>query len=110
MLAESPELEHRLLEQSLQELDEAREWMVTLDRKTAQERMASFLLLVATYPDPEAEDHELAPVSFDLPLTRADIADFLGLTIETTSRQLTRLRHDGIIDIEHNRTVTVPDI
>ncbi|NND49143.1 MAG: Crp/Fnr family transcriptional regulator, partial [Rhizobiales bacterium] len=39
LLAESPELEHRLLEQSLQELDEAREWMVTLGRKTAQERV-----------------------------------------------------------------------
>ena len=110
LIEESPELEHRLYQQSLQELDEAREWMVTLGRKTAQERVASFLLLVATYLDPELDDHDPAPVSFDLPLTRADIADFLGLTIETTSRQLTRLRHDGIIDIAHNRTVTIAEL
>ena len=48
--------------------------------------------------------------SFDLPLTRADIADFLGLTIETVSRQLTKLRTEGVIRIENNRHVTVDDI
>jgi CRP/FNR family transcriptional regulator len=110
MLEQSPELEHLLLEQALQELDEARDWMVTLGRKTAEERVASFLLLIATYLDPEAEQDETDPVSFDLPMTRNDIGDFLGLTIETTSRQLTRLRHAGIIDIEHNRTITIPDL
>ena len=47
---------------------------------------------------------------FELPLTRADIADFLGLTIETVSRQMTKLRKDGVIQIENNRHVTVPDM
>ncbi|TIO43130.1 MAG: winged helix-turn-helix transcriptional regulator, partial [Mesorhizobium sp.] len=47
---------------------------------------------------------------FDLPLTRADIADFLGLTIETVSRQLTRLRTDDVIRIESNRHVTVDSL
>ena len=46
----------------------------------------------------------------DLPLTRADIADFLGLTIETVSRQLTKLRKASIIEIENNRHVHVPDM
>ena len=45
-----------------------------------------------------------------MPLTRADIADFLGLTIETVSRQLTKLRKDGVIHIENNRHITVPDL
>ena len=45
-----------------------------------------------------------------VPLTRADIADFLGLTIETVSRQLTRLRKAGVISIENNRRVTVPNM
>lgn len=109
MMAESPELEHRLLKQTLKELDEARDWMVTLGRKMASERVASFLLLIARNVDPTA-DPERRKASFTLPLTRADIADFLGLTIETVSRQLTKLRTDGIIDIENNREVTVTDL
>lgn len=109
MIASSPQLEHVLLEQALKELDEAREWMVTLGRKTAAEKVASFLLLIASHIDPEADDND-GPVTFDLPLTRADIADFLGLTIETVSRQLTKLRKDGVIQIENNRHITVPEI
>lgn len=109
MIKDVPELEHRLLQQTLKELDEARDWMLTLGRKTAAEKVASFLHLVATHIDPEASV-DGAAVSYDLPLTRADIADFLGLTIETVSRQMTRLRKDGIIEIEHNRQITIPDI
>ena len=45
-----------------------------------------------------------------LPLTRSDIADFLGLTIETVSRQMTKLRKDGIIHIRNNRHLDVPDL
>ncbi len=108
MLRESPELEHRILRQTLKELDEARDWMVTLGRKTAAEKVASFLLLIARNVDPAREAKQ--GVSFDLPLTRADIADFLGLTIETVSRQLTRLRADGVIAIEHNRHVSVANL
>ncbi|MEP9372371.1 Crp/Fnr family transcriptional regulator [Mesorhizobium sp. KR1-2] len=109
MIKEAPELEHRLLKQKLKELDEARDWMLTLGRKTASEKVASFLHLVATHIDPEAFVAN-GTVSFELPLTRADIADFLGLTIETVSRQMTKLRKDGVIDIENNRHITIPDI
>ena len=108
MIKESPELEHRLLQQKLEELDEARSWMVTLGRKTAAEKVASFLYLIATHVDPTVEDAESA--EFDLPLTRADIADFLGLTIETVSRQITKLRKAGVIEVENNRHVSVPDL
>lgn len=107
MIKETPELEHRLLEQTLKELDEARDWMLTLGRKTASEKVASFVFLIATHVDPERETES---ASFDLPLTRSDIADFLGLTIETVSRQLTKLRKDGIIEIRNNRRVVVPDL
>ncbi|MCA0275159.1 MAG: Crp/Fnr family transcriptional regulator [Proteobacteria bacterium] len=108
MIELSPELGHRLHVQALNELDDARDWMLTLGRKTAAERVASFLHLIARHADPEMElDGE---VSFDLPLTRADIADFLGLTIETVSRQLTKLRKDGVISVEHNRHITVFDL
>ncbi|CAM5547572.1 Nitrogen fixation regulation protein FixK [Mycolicibacterium aubagnense] len=106
MMKQSPELENRLLRQTLKELDEAREWMLTLGRKTASEKVASFLLLIANHIDPTLDEGE-EKVTFDLPLTRTDIADFLGLTIETVSRQFTKLRADGVISIENNRHVTV---
>ncbi|MNE68114.1 Nitrogen fixation regulation protein FixK [compost metagenome] len=106
ILNQSPQMEHKLYDQSLKELDEARDWMLTLGRKSAQEKVASFLYLIATHIDPENEDKS----SFDLPLSRADIADFLGLTIETVSRQMTKLRKEGVVHIENNRHVTVPDL
>ncbi|TGV82964.1 Crp/Fnr family transcriptional regulator, partial [Mesorhizobium sp. M00.F.Ca.ET.158.01.1.1] len=109
MMRDSPELERRLLRQTLNELDEARDWMVTLGRKTAAEKVASFLLMIAGNIDPTL-DPAAQSTSFDLPLTRADIADFLGLTIETVSRQLTRLRSDSVIRIENNRHVVVDSL
>lgn len=109
MMRESTALEHKLLEQTLRQLDEARSWMVTLGRKTAGEKVASFLLLIARYIDPTADPNTVSR-SFDLPLTRADIADYLGLTIETVSRQLTKLRSEGVIQIENNRHVTVENM
>ncbi|MEO0912889.1 MAG: Crp/Fnr family transcriptional regulator [Pseudomonadota bacterium] len=109
IISQSPELEHRLHEQSLRELDEARDWLLTLGRKTASEKVASFLCLIADHIDPEAEQDGHA-ANFDLPLKRADIADFLGLTIETVSRQITKLRKEGVIAVENNRHITVPDM
>jgi CRP/FNR family transcriptional regulator, anaerobic regulatory protein len=106
MVQDSPELEHRLHVQALRELDEARAWMLTLGRKTAAEKVAAFLLLVARHADPEAKGR---PIRFDVALTRAEIADFLGLTVETVSRQLTLLRKAGSIRMEKHRTVSVLD-
>ncbi|PXA99371.1 transcriptional regulator [Nostoc sp. 3335mG] len=107
MMRESNALEHRIMMQALRELDEARDWMVTLGRKTASEKVASFLYLIATHIDP-AEKEAIA--TFDLPLSRADIADFLGLTIETVSRQMTRLKADKVIEVVNYRHVTVLDL
>lgn len=109
LIRQSPELEHRLHQQSLKELDDARDWMLTLGRKTASEKVASFLYLIAMNIDPEA-DVSGKPVEFDIPLKRSDIADFLGLTIETVSRHITKLRQAGIIQLSNNRTVAVPDM
>ncbi len=109
MIHESPELEHKLHQQALKQLDEAREMMLTLGRKTAAEKIASFLYMLAIHLDPEI-DHETEQVEFELPLKRADIADYLGLTIETVSRQITKLRKDGVVQIENNRLFKIPDI
>jgi CRP/FNR family transcriptional regulator, anaerobic regulatory protein len=106
MISDTPELQHNLHAQALKELDAAREWMLTLGRRTAQEKVASLLYLVATHAEPETT----SSAAFDLPLSRGEIADFLGLTIETVSRQMTKLRKQGVIRIENSRHITVPDM
>ena len=107
MVRQAPALEHRLHRQALRELDDARDWMMTLGQKSASEKVASFLLLLAAHVDPLTDGYS---ATFDIVLRRADIADFLGLTIETVSRALSRLRRDGTITIERSRTVTILDI
>jgi CRP/FNR family transcriptional regulator len=48
-------------------------------------------------------------VTFDLPLTREEMADYLGLTLETVSRQMSALKRDGVIGLEGKRHIKVPD-
>lgn len=108
MLENNRPLEQRLMKETLRELDEAREWMVTLGRKSAAERVASFLYLIALHVQPSL-GHTAAEVEYDLPLTRSDMADFLGLSIETVSRQLTELRRIEVVVIRNKRHVTIPD-
>lgn len=106
LLTRYPKLESRLLDHAMQELLVTRDWMVLLGRKTAQERVASFILYVAEKMD---ELNRAEQVGFDLPLGRADIADFIGLTIETVSRQMTKLRRDGVIVMDGPKHVTYID-
>ncbi len=114
LLRTSPDLEHRLFENTLNELDAAREWMFVLGRKSAQEKVASFLHLIAKRQPLIGCSHSDAAhphsARFELPLTRADIADFLGLTIETVSRQLSNLKRQGTIQLLSGREVLVPDL
>ncbi|MGR3571492.1 Crp/Fnr family transcriptional regulator [Brevirhabdus sp.] len=107
MMAGSGALENRLHRQALRQLDDARDWMMTLGRKSAAEKVASFLLMLSRHLHPQVEGYS---TTFGLPLGRSDIADFLGLTVETVSRQLTRLRKDGIIEIEKARHIGVTDL
>ncbi len=110
LMARTPHIAHRLLEMTLDELDAAREWMLVLGRKTAREKIASLLAIIAR------RDASLTPkgatnhMSFDLPLTREAMADYLGLTLETVSRQMSALKKDGVISLEGKRRVTVPDM
>lgn len=101
-----PSIEHKLLERTMSELQVAREWMVLLGRKTAEERVASFLLHVANKMRNQGCH---GTIGFDLPLGRADIADHIGLTIETVSRQMTKLRKDGILVMKGARHVVDVD-
>jgi CRP/FNR family transcriptional regulator len=106
-----PALEHRLYEKTLDELDAARDWMVLLGRKTAREKVASFLYMLARRAR-MAGCRQCGDdgIGFDLPLRRVDIADYLGLTIETVSRQITRLRADGLIVTGGKPDVRAPDM
>ncbi len=105
--AHYPSLTEKLLERTLDELDAAREWMLLLGRKTAPERVATFLHHIAK----RCGSAGCAPTDvFDLPLTRREMADVIGLTIETVSRQITKLRRDDVIVIEGARRVVKIDM
>lgn len=110
LVAEMPHIAERMLEMALDELDAAREWMLLLGRKTAREKVASFLLLVHRrniISDGMGRDED---VRLELPLTREIMATYLGLTIETVSRQLTALRKDGIIESEGKKVIVVKEL
>ncbi len=105
-----PELEHKLLQRTLIELDRARHWMLLLGRKSATEKIATFLLEMSDRLVPQGCDQPDAPAdSFTLPFGRQQIADILGLTIETVSRQLTKLRAEGYVDLPSRRDITIID-
>ena len=94
---------------TLDELDAAREWMLVLGRKTAREKIASLLSIIARRDATLQLKGAEGPLVFDLPLTREAMADYLGLTLETVSRQMSALRRDGVIELQGKRHVTIPD-
>ena len=91
LIENNPRLARRLCEMALRDLAHAQTRMLLLGRMTALERVASFLL--------EVFDRRDAGRSVELPMTRTDIADYLGLTIETVCRVLSALKRDGVIAI-----------
>lgn len=103
-----PALEHKLLQRTLTELDRTRNWMLLLGRKNAEEKLATFLLEMSErLTDPGCETADEALDNFELPFSRQQVADVLGLTIETVSRQFTRLKNEGIVDLPSRRAVAI---
>ena len=90
---ETPALEAALLDRATHELAAAQNQMLLLGRKTALERIATFLLDLPGHDPARATTEGLVR----LPMTRSEIADYLGLTIETVSRVLTKLKTSGVI-------------
>ncbi len=109
MMLRTPHIGQRLLEMTLDELDAAREWMLILGRKTAREKIASLMAIIARREASLALSSAEDGMSFELPLTREAMADYLGLTLETVSRQISALKRDGIIHLEGKRHVIIPD-
>jgi len=109
LVLSSPALKRRMLEVALDELDAAREWMLLLGRKTTREKVSSLLVILAHH---DARQHGYSPADglfFPILLKRKDMADYLGLTIETVSRQFSSLKNDGVIVLEDSRHISVPD-
>nr|WP_199178655.1 Crp/Fnr family transcriptional regulator [Acidimangrovimonas sediminis] len=110
MMLRTPHIGQRLLEMTLDELDAAREWMLLLGRKTAREKIASLVAIIAKRDASANGAGRERAVTFDLPLTREAMADYLGLTLETVSRQISALRRDHVIEMQGKRHVTIPDM
>lgn len=95
------DLSRELLTLALRSLDQAHDHMLTVGRNDAAGRVAAFLLEMAERQD--ARDG----ANINLPMSRADIADYLSLTIETVSRVITRLKESGVIRLASTRHVQV---
>ncbi len=105
MYADFPGLESQLLKLVTRELAAAQNQMVLLGRKTAHERVASFLLALSRRQGRSGRNAGW----IELPMTRTDIADYLGLTTETVSRVFTVLKASGCIVLAGNK-VCIADV
>jgi len=98
-------MEQQLLKFASTELIAAQEQMLVLGRKNARERVASFLMARSrlSYASGQSATH------FVLPMARGDIADYLGMTIETAVRTLKKLRNEGMIEVTNTQDVMITD-
>jgi CRP/FNR family transcriptional regulator len=112
LMREHPSLEHALLRRALDDLDASREWMFLLGSMTAREKVASLLASIAgRFARAGCEgEHEPSFLKFNLPLSRIEIADALGLRVETVSREIRYLKASGVIVTAGRRKITVPDL
>lgn len=92
LLDQFPAMERRLLAVASNELAAAQDQMLLLGRKTALERVASFLMILMRRMQMKGRQDMVS-----LPMTRTDIGDYLGLTIETVSRSLSKLKRDRVV-------------
>ena len=92
-------------------LEQAREWMLLLGRKTAEERVASLVLLCARRMcDANCAHYKgVDRACIEMPLSRTEMADCLGLTLETVGRIMKRLAHAGAIELKPRRGIRVVD-
>jgi CRP/FNR family transcriptional regulator len=110
LLQEQPELKQTFLERTLDSVDAARDWMLLLGRKTAREKVAALLLTIlrrTARPCPDCEHERCRQLT--LPLSRTEMADYLGLRLETVSRQLKQLEIAGAITRIDLRRISVTD-
>jgi CRP/FNR family transcriptional regulator len=102
----TPGFERHLRLQLTRLLDSAQELIFTLGRKSAVERVASFIWYLQYRQRKLGRERAGAAI----PMSRTDIADFLGLTPESVSRAMTRLKRDGLIRLPSPGEVEIPDL
>ncbi len=105
-MAAHPAMERALLARTLTELGAVRTRLSRLARATALARVAGF---VTESAHRSGGDDGEAVTTIELPLSRGEMADLLGLTIETVSRQMTRLKNAGVIGLPGGRRVEIHD-
>mgnify|MGYP003671731318 CR=1 FL=1 len=105
LLKEIPTLEHRLFARASEEMSLMQEQIVLLGRKTAAERVASFFRGLSA----RQVKRYLPANPVSVPMTRTDIADYLGLTTETVSRTITQLKNKNLISIEPGSRIRIED-
>ena len=101
-----PPVLRSVLTRSLQALHRSRTRMMQMGHKSAAARIADFLVSMAE----RLADCSAGSCAFSLPMSRRDIGDSLGLTIETVSRQLTELREAGLLATEGRSRVCLSDV
>jgi CRP/FNR family transcriptional regulator len=109
LATESSAVKRWLFEHVSDELEKAQEWIMLLGRMTAEQKMAAFLLTVLRDQQREGADaaQPAADVAIELPISRTEIADYLGLTNETVSRQIARLRARKILTVGNSRSMVI---
>ena len=100
-----PKVEKRLLAMTANELAASHEQMVLLGRKTAREKLASFLVMLSRRTARLGKREDVVA----LPMSRSDIADYLGLTVETVSRVFTQFKKDGLIELPTTGRARIKD-
>jgi len=106
LIDSEPGFGQTLLHITAMELAGTREQLLSLGRKSASEKLATFLLSIARRSALPGNSEVL----FDLPMKRCDIADYLGLTVETVSRNFTRLKVAGVIELLSSHQIKIGDI
>lgn len=100
-----PVLERRFLDLCMRELAASQDHILALGRFSAEERVAAFLVSLI-----EAQERRGQPGPvFDLPATRADIGEFLGLTLETVSRAFSAFRRRGWVRLHGHSRIELAD-
>lgn len=98
---QDPAIAMRMCEALSDELTAIRDHLVCVVQRSATERLVTFLLALSRRNAARGRDPEV----LELPMTRTDIGDFLGLTIETVSRTFSKLKAMGLIEIDQGTTI-----
>ncbi len=103
--AQDPRIALHLYEALSREITAMHEHLISVGQRSATERLVGFLMALSQRNETQGSD----PETVELPMTRADIGDFLGLTIETVSRTFSKLKAAGLIEIDQGTTIRLVD-